>query len=177
MYLHLMKTMREFCIKCICLISIWMYSSCCSDNGVNKLSGQIEEAFSHPESCIDISEYFESGSTSSLIYLLDLSCSKCMSKYFDFIQDVSNASYVVDSIYVIGYGSPDFSTIDFYASQASLSIPANEKRVIGDSKTIIGLYSLTNNCNVIAVVGGQALFFTNIFNYSYDLNEGLILKK
>ena len=119
-------------------------------------------------------DYFEIKNQSSVIYLMDASCSMCIGKYIDFIKNVYKQNIKTDTLYTIVCGANDILTVDYYMEQESIKHPKNEKIIIDKSNITSKIKERIKGQNIILLDGKNAYYATSIFNYKYDKDLGLI---
>ncbi|MBR4265346.1 MAG: hypothetical protein IKQ46_04735 [Bacteroidales bacterium] len=166
--------MKEFCIKLLFLISIsFMIVSC--DINAEKLSEEFNSAEESNALYLKIEDSLPFvDKYRSIVYLLDASCSKCISSYLNFVTDFNINSYECDSLYTIVYGCNDLLLIDYYKRKFDIADIANERYIIDKNNWVAKFHSKVSDSNIMLLDNGCILFYSNSFNYTLKEGVGLV---
>ena len=110
----------------------------------------------------------------NLVYLLDPSCSFCVSNYFKFLNTLSIARCNYDSLYTIVLDDNYLMNVEYYRQRDNIQ-SKNERYIIDNDGDLTESYNeLSGNNSILLLDNGRVAFATNAFDYRFEEGKGLV---
>lgn len=110
----------------------------------------------------------------NLVYLLDPSCSFCVSSYFRFLKSLTIFKCNYDSLYTVVLDDNYLMNVEYYRQRDNIQ-SENERYIIDKSGELTEYYhKLSGNNEIMLFDNGKLAFCTIAYEYKFEKGIGLV---
>ena len=111
----------------------------------------------------------------NLVYLLDPSCSVCISNYVMFLESLKFAKCNYDSLFTIVLNGNYLMNVEYYLGRDNIYRPGTERYIIDKDGKLTEYYNiLSGNNGILLFDSGILMFCTTVYAYKFEKGRGLV---